>query len=578
MPVPSTTPKDSWPPDYVSVWGWRQAQLNIIRSSPDLLAGAKEFYRSHPVEFINHWCDTYDPRNAGTDAPVRMPFVLFPRQEDLVLFLLDCLNGKEHGLVEKCRDMGATWVCVAFSVWLWLFWPGASVGWGSREQDLVDKIGEPDSIFEKIRMLARGLPPEFMPVGFNPNVHMSFMKLANPETDSTISGDTGDNIGRGGRKLIFFKDESAHYKRPELIEAALADNTNVQIDISSVNGPGNVFHRRREAGVDWSHGEPIEKGRTRVIVMDWRDHPAKSQEWYAMRRKKAEDDGLLHVFAQEVDRNYYAAIEGVIVPAVWVKAAIDAHARLDFDDSGAWGAALDVADGGGDTNALAKRKGVILKSVDEWGVRDTAITARRAVDACDGLGDIDLQYDCIGVGSGIKAETNRLIDEDLMPKAIHLVPWDAGAAVLYPDKRVVERDDGKRDKDSPLNKDFYGNLKAQGWWQLRRRFELTWRAIQKLEGVPEQQEFTWKADDLISLPSILPNLRKIEKELSQPTATKGARMKLIVDKQPAGTRSPNLADAIMMAFWPVPVRRPMVISDAIIARSREPSGYRRKRL
>jgi phage terminase large subunit len=25
----------------------------------------------------------------------------------------------------------------------------------------------------------------------------------------------------------------------------------------------------------------------------------------------------------------------------------------------------------------------------------------------------------------------------------------------------------------PLNKDFYTNLKAQAWWELRRRFELT---------------------------------------------------------------------------------------------------------
>jgi phage terminase large subunit len=577
MQVPSTA-KDNWPPDYVSVWAWRQAQLQRIRSNPDLLAGAKEFYRTRPIEFINHWCDTYDPRNAGTGAPVRMPFVLFPRQEDLILFLLDCLNGEESGLVEKCRDMGATWVCVAFSVWLWLFWPGASVGWGSREQDLVDKIGEPDSIFEKIRMLVRGLPPEFLPAGFKAAVHMSFMKVANPETEATISGDTGDNIGRGGRKLIFFKDESSHYKRPELIEAALADNTRVQIDISSVNGPGNVFHRRREAGADWSRGVSIERGRTRVLVMDWRDHPAKSQSWYDMRRKKAEDDGLLHVFAQEVDRNYYAAIEGVIIPANWVKAAIDAHQRLSFDDSGGWVAGLDVADEGGDTNALAKRKGVILKSVEEWGERDTAVTARRAVDGCRDLGPIDLQYDCIGVGAGIKGETNRLIDEDLMPENIQLVPWNAGAAVLFPERHVIQLEDGRDDKKSPTNEDFYGNLKAQAWWQLRRRFERTWRAIQKLNGDPEQQTFTWKADDLISIPSTLPLLRKIEKELSQPTAGKGARMKLIINKQPEGTRSPNIADAIVMAYWPLPVRRPMVISDQVIARSRVAPGYRRKRL
>jgi hypothetical protein len=28
-------------------------------------------------------------------------------------------------------------------------------------------------------------------------------------------------------------------------------------------------------------------------------------------------------------------------------------------------------------------------------------------------------------------------------------------------------------------------------------------------------------------------------------------MRLVIDKQPEGTRSPNLADAVVMACWPV---------------------------
>jgi phage terminase large subunit len=32
---------------------------------------------------------------------------------------------------------------------------------------------------------------------------------------------------------------------------------------------------------------------------------------------------------------------------------------------------------------------------------------------------------------------------------------------------------------------------------------------------------------------------------------KNSRMQLLIDKQPEGTRSPNLADAIVMAYWPV---------------------------
>jgi phage terminase large subunit len=110
--------------------------------------------------------------------------------------------------------------------------------------------------------------------------------------------------------------------------------------------------------------------------------------------------------------------------------------------------------------------------------------------------------------------------------------------VLHPDRRV-----DPDDSETPLNKDFYQNLKAQAWWQLRRRFEKTQRAV--TEGVEFDQ------DELISLPSDLPLLRTLQKELSQPTASKGTRMRLVIDKQPEGTRSPNLADAVVMAYWPV---------------------------
>ncbi len=499
---------------------------------------------------------TYDPRNAGSDVPASLPFCLFERQRELIGFMLACLRAEQSGLVEKCRDMGATWVCAAFSVWLWLFWPGAAVGWGSRKEQLVDKIGDPDSIFEKMRMVIYGLPREFWPAGLSPKDHMTYMRFVNPETGATITGEAGDNIGRGGRKLIYFKDESAHYERPEKIEAALGDNTRVQIDISSVNGLGNVFHRRREAGVEWTPDRPVEIGRTSVFIMDWRDHPAKTQAWHDARRANAEADGLLHVFAQEVDRNYAASVEGVIIPAEWVEAAIDAHIKLGFGDDGGWCAALDVADGGNDRNALVTRKGVVLKSAEEWGVRDTGVTARRAVAAVTGLGSLHVQYDCIGVGSGVKAEINRLADDNLLPKGVRFVPWDAGAGVLDPEKPVE-----RGDKDTPLNKDFYANLKAQGWWQLRRRFEKTFRAVR--EGV----EFD--PDELISLGSDLPALRSIQKELSQPTAGQSTRLRLIVNKTPEGSKSPNLGDAIMMAFWPMETRT-MVISDEVLRRSAMP--------
>jgi hypothetical protein len=531
-----------WPPDYVQLFAERIAALNDIRTNPIARVGAKEYYRTRPIEFIEDWCDTYDPRNAGSDKPARMPFKLFRRQRDLIAFLLACLNGDASGLIEKCRDVGATWVCCAFSVWLWLFWPGVAVGWGSRKEQLVDKLGDPDSIFEKMRMIVNGLPQEFLPAGFSPNDHMTYMKFINPETGATITGEAGDNIGRGGRKRIYFKDESAHYERPEKIEAALADNTRVQIDISSVNGIGNVFHRRRESGIEWEPGQEVSTRNVNVFVIDWRHHPAKDETWYEDRKAKATSEGLLHVFAQEVDRNYAASVEGIIIKPEWVRACVDADEKLGFDDAGRWSAALDVADEGGDLNALTKRKGVILKYARDWGEGDTGQTARTAIGECSGLGTIYLQYDSVGVGAGVKAESNRLKAEGNMPKGLRLVPWNAGAGVLDPDEHLI-----KGDRNSPTNKDFFGNFKAQAWWNLALRCERTYRAV--TEGIK------YDPSDLISFSSKdlgTPMVLKIEKELCQATRDKNSRMQIIINKKPEGTRSPNIAESIVMNYFPAP--------------------------
>lgn len=556
--------KETWPPDYLSAFRERQRRLIELRKNPKLLEALITYYRESPngiVEFIKDWGVLHEPREAGTGQPAIIPFIPFKRQLEFFQFIMSLLQDQESGLAEKSRDVGATWGCVWISIGLFLFWEGASIGWGSRKSDLVDKRGVPDSIFEKIRIGLRNVPRIFLPRGFSFKDHMLDKRIINPENNSTISGDIGDDIGRGGRSLIYFKDESAHYERPELIEAALMNNTNVQVDISSVHGLNNVFHRKREAGVEWYPGvKDLPKGKVRVFVFDWRDHPGKTQEWYDTLKQEKEDQGLQHVFAQEVDRDYAASVEGVIIPAQWVRAAIDAHIKLGFSDDGGWCAALDVADEGGDTNALSLRKGVVLRSVSEWGEGDTGKTARRAVDACKGLGDLFLQYDSIGPGAGIKGETNRLRTENLLPKGLRLVPWNAGSAVQDPEKRVIPWD-----RDSPMNKDFFANLKAQAAWSLRRRFEMTFRAV-------TEKGFTWKSEDLISIDSRIPLLRKIEKELSQPTIDRDSKMRLVVNKKPQGSKSPNICDSIIMNYFPAKSGI-LPITDEVLKRIRMSSGH-----
>lgn len=558
---PKTLNDDEWVNRaHENVYAWREKQLLRFEQDDKYLKSAKAWYKDRPIEFINHWCDVFEPRNNGTGNPTWMPFTMFTKQEEFVYFINDCVDKQQPGLAEKSRTMGATWICVGWSVHRWLFHSGSVIGWGSQDAPTVDRLGDHKSIFEKLRSLIRRLPAYFLP-GDIGHEHLKQYVCLNSDNGSSIVGEVGDNIGRGGRSLVYFLDEAAHVKRPEKIEASLSENTNVPISISSVNGLGNLFHRKREGGVEWSvkNKDELPNGYVRVFVMDWSDHPSYDQKWFDEKKSLAVRQGTAHIFAQEIERNYAASVEGVIIPLEHINAAVDAHIALGFDDSGGWSAALDVADEGRDRNAYADKKGVVLKWVEEWSKQDTSKTARRAVALAQKRGSLELQYDCIGVGAGVKGEANRLKDEGKLPKGLDFVPWSASHAALNPYEHL-----DPDDEESPLNRDTFENIKAQGWWMLAKRFALTYRAVMKQRGEPLEgdEDLVWDAADLISIPKELPMLAKLKKELAQPTMGQSGRMRMLVNKKPDGTHSPNLADAVMMLYWPMPKK---VIPSTFVA-------------
>lgn len=517
-----------WPPNFDKEEERRKLTRSIIRSTPDPRETSKERYSNDCAAFIRDCCVTYDPRNPSKHLPAKMPFIPFPKQIELIDFILSLQEIQDNGLIEKSRDMGATWICCAVSVWLWLYKDGSSIGWGSRKEQLVDKIGDPDSIFEKIRMIIRNLPNYVLPVGYSDKDHLCYMKCINPENDSTITGEAGDNIGRGGRKSIYFKDESAHYERPELIEAALGDNTNVQVDISSVCGEGTVFHRKRMSGV------------IKTFIMDWRDHPAKNQAWYDKRKSDSDAQGLGHIFAQEVDRDYAAAVEGIFIPPEWVKACVDSHIALNFKPAGKKRSGLDVADEGGDANAQVSMHGQIVTDIDQWLEGDTGVTTKRAWNHCKDNKITTLIYDSLGVGAGVKAKTNELLQMEQHKSKIKVVGFAASATggVIDPDKDYV--------KDRK-NKDMFSGSKAQAWWILRDRCHDTYKAVVEGKDISKEK--------LLSIPSSLKYCNELVSELSRPKREDDEAGKVRVESKKKmkkrGIKSPNLADALVMCFAPV---------------------------
>jgi phage terminase large subunit len=521
-------------PDYTAVILARIERLQRLRENPAMIPALKLYYRENPWQFVSDWGVTFDPRNPERGLPTVTPFVLFPKQVDWMKWVFESWKKQRPGITEKSRDAGISWCAVSLSCALCLFNEGLHIGFGSRKEEYVDKP-IPKSLFFKARQFMAHLPPEFRGA-WDLNKHAPHMRIEFPDSGSYMSGEAGDNIGRGDRASIYFVDESAHLERPQLIDASLSATTNCRQDVSSVKGMANPFAEKR-------HSWPDEQ----IFIFDWRDDPRKDDAWYAKQVKDLDPV----IVAQEIDRDYLSSLEGQIIPSAWVQASIDAHIKLGIKPTGVRKSVLDVADRGVDKNAMCFRHSFLIEDVDQWSGRGSDIfeTTARAFRECDARAGYDgFRFDADGLGASVRGDA-RVINEErakLRMRPLSVTEFRGSAGVLNPEDIVP--------RTTRTNQDFFENYKAQSYWALRYRFEATYNAVVK--GLP------FNEGDIIAIPSGLKYRAKLVSELSQPVVKYSKTGKVMVDKTPEGALSPNLADAVMMAF--APSNDPMVITDGIL--------------
>lgn len=526
MPIPF--PFDFRKPDYTAVYEWRMERLERIRKAPEMLPALREFYRTNPAQFIIDWGMTTDPRNLDFGLPVSIPFLLFPKQEEWINWIMERRKGLENGLTEKSREMGLSWTSIGLACSLCLFNKEMVIGFGSRKEEYVDSTGSPKALFWKARKFVEMLPVEFRG-GWNYKKHAPYMRVEFPESGSVITGEAGDNIGRGDRTTLYFVDESAFLKRPALIEASLSQTTRCRIDLSSVNGMANPFAQKRHSG------------KIPVFTFHWRSDPRKDDEWY---RKECDKIDNPVVVAQELDLNYSASAEGVLIPSEWVQAAVDAHITLGILPTGKRLGAMDVADEGRDKNSFSTRHGFLLENVREWsGVgSDIYQSVEKVFGFCEEDRLEEFRFDEDGLGAGVRGDAraiNELRKAEQRPIML-ATPFRGSGGVFDPDDEAVRGDNGQ---NARLNKDFFANAKAQSWWHLRKLFRNTYRAV--VEKMP------YDPDEIISISSEMESKDKLIIELSQPTYSINGVGKISVNKQPDGTKSPNLADSVMINYAPM---------------------------
>jgi phage terminase large subunit len=463
-----------------------------------------------PVYWVNQFVWTYDPR----ERVATIPFDLFPRQEEFLLWLVQREELQEGGLAEKSRDVGFTWLCCAFMLHRWLFRDGFQGGFGSRKLGLVDTLGDPSSIFEKLRIILRNLPAWMMPAGFSWTDHDNLCKLLNPANGASLTGEGGDNIGRGGRASVYVVDEAAFLERARTIDAALSQTSRCKIYVSTPNGSGNPFFTKRFSG------------KYPVFTFRWQDDPRKDQAWYQAQCDKYDPVTV----AQEIDIDYTASIEGITIPAKWVMAAVDLALPGDpepYEPDGPIVAGYDVAEDGKDKNVIISRQGPLVLSVVDWSQLNTTQSAHRAADEAERLDVSRLFYDCVGVGAGIRGTL------DSSDRKLRFAPEGINGGESPTQTRWPG---GKRSCD------LFINLRAELWWILRARFE---KAFEYRElGIAHP------ASEMISIPNHSQLIADLSLPISTKTESGKIRLESKKDMRARGIKSPDFGDALAYAYAP----------------------------
>ena len=219
--------------------------------------------------YLNAFAWTYDPR---LKTPT-IPFITYPYQDDSILKICDSVQNGADILIGKSRDMGASWLILCAFQHMWRFRHGQSFLVVSRNEDYVDKAGNPKSLFWKFDFLHKNMPGWMLP-----NMTRTRLRLSNDDNLSTIDGEstTGD-VARGDRRTAIMLDEFAAFDAQDGYRAlsATRDATRCRIFNSTPAGNANAFY-------DLSQKQDMQQ-----IRMHWSQHPVKAAGLYRDANGKA---------------------------------------------------------------------------------------------------------------------------------------------------------------------------------------------------------------------------------------------------------------------------------------------------
>jgi hypothetical protein len=414
-------------------------------------------------------------------------------------------TNKEWGCLLKSRYTGASVITCAYYIWRFIFDGSFKGGLGSNLERNVHTLGNIDSLFGKIEDMLDRLPNHL-----KPRYTVKRNLIVNLDNGAKLTGDSGKNIGRGGRSSLFVVDEAAHVEYDLAAISALSENTDVCVLLSTPKGIGNQF------AIAWE-SEGFSK-----FKIHWSDDPRRSLEWYNRQKLKFDP----HIIAQELDCSFTGSTASAIIDYNWILAAIQPIAVTHSDSNFNNCAGYDPAGSGvRDKHVLVIRQQNKVVAIYDWQGLDAIASANKVLDLCAKHTVKYLNFDSGGgygetLSSVLQGDSRGLI-------------WQAINFGGTPTDYIWEDDISSKEK--------FLNLRIEMYWYLRERFRKTY------------EYYTFEAEYDLDELIFIPDHQLLKIQLTQPEIeyVAGRKMKLSskAEMSAKGIKSPDFADALALCFF-----------------------------